>query len=244
MSRGVRPSSAERCDRAFFAGDARRLARRLLGQRLVRVLDDGTRLAGTIVETEAYPGVQDRAAHSFGGRRTARTEPMYGPPGTAYVYFTYGMHWCLNAVCGREEEPTAVLIRALEPTEGVEEMRRRRGIGGAKAATLLCSGPARLCQALEIDREMNGLDLATGESLFVERVRQRALGGAALENTPRIGVGYAGGWAGAMLRWFIRGNPHVSPGRNRLGSGGERGLVDGKGRATVLASARGVEGRP
>lgn len=231
---------ASRAARAFYAGDAPRLARRLLGQRLVRVLDDGTRLAGIIVETEAYLGVKDRAAHSFGGRRTARTEPMYGPPGTAYVYFTYGMHWCLNAVCGREGEPTAVLIRALEPTEGIEEMRRRRGIGDERASTALCSGPARLCQAMDIERGMNGRDLATDQVLFVERVRRRVIGAEALGNTPRIGVDYAGEWAGAMLRWFIRGNPHVSPGRNRDGSRGERGLVDGMGRATVQAAARGV----
>jgi DNA-3-methyladenine glycosylase len=205
--------SGERCGRAFFAGDPRRLARRLLGQRLVRVLDDGTRLAGIIVETEAYLGVKDRAAHSFGGRRTPRNEVMYGPPGTAYVYFTYGMHWCLNAVSGREGEPTAVLIRALHPTEGLERMRAHRRLGPGSSDRALCSGPARLCQALEIDRSLNGIDLASDGRLFVERARRRVIAPHGLGASPRIGVGYAGAWAARHLRWFIKASPHVSPGR-------------------------------
>ena len=108
----------DRIPRSFLAVDPEKLARRLLGQRLVRTLGDGTRLAGIIVETEAYLGVRDRAAHSFGGRRTPRNESMFARPGTAYVYFTYGMHHCVNVVCGRRDEPVAVLIRALEPVEG------------------------------------------------------------------------------------------------------------------------------
>jgi DNA-3-methyladenine glycosylase len=232
------PERTPRCDRTFFSGDAPGLARRLLGQRLVRILDDGTRLAGTIVETEAYLGVKDRAAHSFGGRRTPRTEPMYGPPGTAYVYFTYGMHWCLNAVCGREGQPTAVLIRALAPTEGPDAMRRLRGLAADRPLTTLCSGPARLCQALDINGVMSGRDLVTDPGLFVERVRRRVIGSARLGNSPRIGVGYAGRWAAAPLRWFIRDDPNVSPGRNRIAVPGERGLVDARGRATLISTDR------
>lgn len=187
----------------------------MLGQRLVRVLEDGTRLAGVIVETEAYLGVMDRAAHAFGGRRTARNESMYGPPGTAYVYFTYGMHHCFNIVCGRAGEPTAVLVRALEPTEGLDEMRRRRGLGPESPETSLCSGPAKVCQALGIDRGLDGIDLAADPRLLVERARVRAFPGERLANTARIGVGYAEDWAEAPLRWLVRGNPHVSGQRDR-----------------------------
>ena len=208
--------SGERCGRGFFGVGPVALAKRLLGQRLVRVLADGTRLAGEIVEVEAYLGVEDRAAHSFGGRRTARVEPMYGRPGTAYVYFTYGMHHCFNVVCGDVDEPVAVLIRALEPVAGITEMEARRrvkgGVKGGAGSSLLTSGPAKLCQAMEIDRRLNGIDLVTDSRLFIERVRVRSLPAVRMGNSPRIGVAYAGSWASEPLRWFILGNPHVSRG--------------------------------
>lgn len=205
--------AAARADRRFFATDAETLARRLLGQRLVRVLEDGTRLAGVIVETEAYLGERDAAAHSYGGRRTPRTEPMFGPPGTSYVYFTYGMHHCMNISAGREGEPVAVLIRALEPIEGVERMRAlRAGATSEKplAVQALANGPGRLCQALAIDRTLSGLDMTRSEVLFVERIRRRSLSEWQLVNTPRIGVDGAGAWAHRLLRWYIRGHPCVS----------------------------------
>jgi DNA-3-methyladenine glycosylase len=209
-----------RLRRADYATNPISLAQALIGRRLVRVLD-GERLAGTIVETEAYLGVEDLAAHSAGGRRTARTEPMYGPPGTAYVYFTYGMHHCMNVVCGREGEPVAVLLRALEPVEGLAIMRRLRQPKGAPPGrrlkdTDLCSGPGKLCQALAIDRAFSGADLAVHPHLFIEA--QSPAGGKPLgvldadhlDSSPRIGVSYAGAWASRPLRWFLRGNPHVS----------------------------------
>jgi DNA-3-methyladenine glycosylase len=199
-----------RAGRRFFARGPAELARRLLGQRLVRVLENGERLGGLIVETEAYLGAPDRAAHSFGGRRTARVEPMYGEPGTSYVYFTYGMHFCFNVVCGRVGEPVAVLIRALEPMEGVERMRELRG---GVADRDLCRGPARLCEALAIDRRLNGVDLAADGRLFIEVARGRPMESRHLANTPRIGVGYAGRWARRRLRWHVRASPHVSGGR-------------------------------
>jgi DNA-3-methyladenine glycosylase len=202
-----------RLGRAFFAAGAARVAERLLGCRLVRVLDDGTRLAGTIVEAEAYLGVRDRAAHSFGGRRTARNEAMYAEAGTAYVYFTYGMHHCFNVVCGRRGEPVAVLVRALEPTEGLEVMRRLRlGPGGGKRAkrgdTALCSGPAKLCAALAIDRSLNGIDLTRDGRLFLER--GRGIPAERIVRTARIGVAYAGAWARRKLRWVDAASEHVS----------------------------------
>lgn len=198
--------------RADFAHDSPTLARRLLGQRLVRVLETGERLAGLIVETEAYLGVPDRAAHSFGGRRTARVEPMYGPPGTAYVYFTYGMHHCFNVVAGRAGEPVAVLVRALAATEGLDAMRTRRSAarkGVGLRDTDLCSGPGKLCQALAIDRALTGLDLASDPRLWVERAGP-TLPASRLVNTVRVGVEGAGDWAGAPLRWHVAGDPHVS----------------------------------
>lgn len=197
-----------RATRRFFARNADELARRLLGQRLVRMLEDGTRLSGLIVETEAYLGITDRAAHSFGGRRTARVEPMYARPGTSYVYFTYGMHHCFNVVCGQVGEPVAVLIRALEPEEGIEAMRQHRG-----ASRDLCRGPARLCEALQIDRGLDAIDLATDPRLFIELARKRPMERDRLVNTPRIGIAYAGAWARRRLRWHIAGHPDVSRGR-------------------------------
>lgn len=200
-----------RLTRRFFTRDPVTLARSLLGQVLVRVLDDGTRLAGRIVETEAYLGVEDAAAHSFGGRRTDRVASMYLGGGHAYVYFTYGMHWCMNIVADGAGTPTACLLRALEPREGVEAMRRNRA-GKAAAARLkdtqLCSGPAKLAQALAITREFDGEDLVTSPRLFIERAEP--IHAEQIIASARVGVGYAGAWADRPLRFHIGGNPHVS----------------------------------
>ncbi len=201
--------------RAFFRRDPITLARALLGQRLVRALstDDGRtiRLAGLIVEVEAYLGVEDRAAHTFGGRRTARNESMWGDGGYAYVYFTYGMHHCLNVVAETAGEPTAVLLRALEPTEGIEVMQDQRP--AARRETDLASGPGKLCRALGIDRGLDRADLIGGEALWIERVQKNTLPRARIGVGPRVGVGYAGPWAERPLRFFLRGNPHVSRAR-------------------------------
>ncbi len=197
-----------RASRRFFATDPITLAKRLIGQRLVRVMPGGERVSGIIVETEAYLGVKDRAAHPFGGRRTARVEPMYGPPGTAYVYFTYGMHYCFNTVCGKEGEPVAVLVRALEPDEGLGFMKRHRGRGVEERD--LCRGPARLCEALAIDGRLSGLDLPSDPRLFIEVARGRPMESRRLSNTARIGIGEKGVWKRRLLRWHVRGSPHVS----------------------------------
>ena len=203
-----------RLTRRDFALDPQALAQRLLGQRLVRILPGGERLAGVIVETEAYLGIEDRAAHSFGGRRTARVEPMYGKPGTAYVYFTYGMHHCFNVVAGKVDEPVAVLVRALRPVEGLDLMRRLRTGRAAGRSKLddteLCSGPAKLCQALAIDRRESGIDLTTSPSLYLARASSRPATRTEIGVSPRIGVEYAGEWAGRPLRYFFRDDPNVS----------------------------------
>lgn len=197
-----------------FDADAVTTARRLLGQTLVRVLD-GRRLAGTIVEVEAYLGPPDRAAHTFGGRRTARNASMWLGGGHAYVYFTYGLHHCLNVVCGAPGDGTAVLIRALEPIEGQEEMFRRRP--AARRAEALCSGPARLTEALAVDRALDGIDLRSHPALWIERARGRPLPDARIAATPRIGVDFAGAWARRRLRFLVRDSAHVSGPRRLAG---------------------------
>jgi DNA-3-methyladenine glycosylase len=183
---------------------------------LVRVLDDGTRLAGRIVETEAYLGVIDRAAHSYCGRRTPRNAAMWGPAGHAYVYFVYGLHHCMNVVAEGPERPSAVLIRALEPLEGLDIMRAQRAgrrSGARLRDTDLCSGPAKLAQALRLDRALDGADLVTGSELFLERGPPVAA--EQIIAAPRIGVAYAGEWPDEALRFYVGGNPHVSRWRAR-----------------------------
>jgi len=197
-----------RLDRPFFALGAATLARRLLGCVLVRT-GGGRRRAGVIVESEAYLGVRDRASHAFGGRRTPRNESMYARPGTLYVYFTYGMHFCCNVVCAAEGDPQAVLVRALAPLDGVDAMRRARG---GRDGVDLCSGPARLCQALGIDRALDGEDLTRSDRVHLEPPPPGFLPGP-VGRSARIGVGSAHEWATRPLRWFLRTNPHVSRAR-------------------------------
>lgn len=204
-------------DRDWLAVDAVTCAERLIGATLVRILPGGARMAGVIVETEAYCGAADRAAHTFGGRRTARNESMYQRAGTAYVYFTYGMHFCMNVVCGDEGEGVAVLLRALEPIEGFDLMRAHRA-GKRDAASLaerdLCSGPAKLCAALRVDRDLDRADLLDPASpltlRFDEAHRERVRRGGILR-TPRIGIDSAGEpWVSAPLRFVASGSPFAS----------------------------------
>jgi DNA-3-methyladenine glycosylase len=183
----------------FYARPTPEVARRLLGHVVVSDVG-GRRTGGRIVETEAYIGPDDPACHAFGYRRTPRTEVLYAAPATAYVYFTYGMHWCLNVVTEPVDYPAAVLIRALEPLVGLEVMRRRRG--GVRDRQL-CAGPARLCQALGITGAQNGTSLIEG------RVRILRGGGRRprVAVTPRIGVTTAVDWP---LRFTIEGSRWTS----------------------------------
>ena len=142
--------------RSFFASHSRELAPLLLNKLLVR-----GRRVGRIVEVEAYAGTADPASHAFRGR-TARNATMFGPPGHLYVYFSYGMHFCANVVCGEDGEASAVLLRALTPLAGMDEMRAARG-PAARLDRDLCSGPGKLCQALGLDRSFDGADLVTGD---------------------------------------------------------------------------------
>jgi len=190
--------------RDFFVRDTLTVARELLGQRLVRVLD-GERLTGHIVEVEAYIGEDDQACHARFGR-TRRNAPMYGPPGHAYVYLIYGMHHCLNIVTEREGYPAAVLIRALEPLEGIDEMRARRG---GRPDLPLTSGPARLCQALDIDRQFNGADMCAPDAiLFLEE--GTFVPDEAVATGPRIGVRGDGVAATSPWRFYTQGNQYIS----------------------------------
>jgi DNA-3-methyladenine glycosylase len=155
---------SKRIERGFFAGDARSAARRLLGTYLVRVMD-GRRIGGMIVECEAYRGEEDLGCHAKAGL-TPRTRVMYGPPGHAYVYFTYGMHWMLNFVVEAEGFPAAVLVRAIAPLEGIDQIAAHRSGRPRRQWT---DGPGKVCQALAIDRSFNGADLCTPEAeLFLE----------------------------------------------------------------------------
>lgn len=166
---------------AFFARPAPLVAPDLLGCVLVRELA-GVRLAGRIVETEAYLGSEDAASHAFRGP-TARNRAMFGPPGHAYVYLIYGIHHCLNVVTGPAGAGQAVLIRAVQPLAGIEIMQQRRG---RQALQDLCSGPGKLCQAFAIDRALDGHDLLAGAALWLEPGQSPA---AAILSGPRVGVG-------------------------------------------------------
>jgi DNA-3-methyladenine glycosylase len=192
----------------FFNRDTETVARELLGCTLVHIVN-GTRLSGMIVETEAYLGIKDRACHSFGGRRTNRTESLYLRGGAAYVYFVYGMHYCFNVVTRDTRHPEAVLIRALEPLEGIDEMRARRK--GVTSDRQLTNGPAKLCQALGIDASCDR-KLLTSEPLFLEH-GSKGNGRAnrfEIEASPRIGIDYAKEAAPWPLRFSMRGNAFVS----------------------------------
>ncbi|HEY6807341.1 MAG TPA: DNA-3-methyladenine glycosylase [Gemmatimonadales bacterium] len=183
----------------FYARDTKAVARALLGHILVSDVG-GRRTAGRIVETEAYVGPHDPACHAWGGRRTPRLEPLYGPPGAAYIYFTYGMHWCLNAVTEAVGYPAAVLIRALEPVEGLAVMRRRRGAVPDRA---LCAGPARLCEALGVTGRLDGTGLQRGVLRILDAGRRRRQ----VRVTPRIGITRAVDWP---LRFVLAGTPWAS----------------------------------
>jgi DNA-3-methyladenine glycosylase len=188
-----------RLPRAFYARPTLQVARQLLGQRLVRVERSGRRTSGWIVEAEAYVGQSDLGCHAHVGR-TARNATMWGPPGHAYVYFTYGMHWMLNVVTEDEGYPAAVLLRAILPSEGERRMRRRRG---ARPARALTDGPAKLCQALAVDRRLDGHDLcAPAAVLFFERSQQVPTRN--VTRGPRVGLnGVPEPWKGKPWRFQV-----------------------------------------
>jgi DNA-3-methyladenine glycosylase len=180
------------------------VARELLGKLLVVPTRDGTRVSGIIVETEAYRGPKDRASHAYGGRRTKRTETMYGIGGTAYVYFVYGMYNQFNVVTNVRDIPHAVLVRALEPAEGIEIMRERRHIHSDHQLT---NGPGKLCIALGIDRNLDRADL-TNNTVWLEQ--GKPVSRSKIASGPRVGIDYAEEWIDKPWRFWIKDNPFVS----------------------------------
>ncbi|HEY2853707.1 MAG TPA: DNA-3-methyladenine glycosylase [Gemmatimonadaceae bacterium] len=187
--------------REFYDRPTELVARELLGAILECRTPQGL-ASGRIVETEAYIGEHDLACHATAGR-TTRTEPLYGAPGMAYVYFIYGMYWCFNAVTRAEGQPSAVLVRALEPLEGIDLMRARRRLLGRRDVELT-NGPGKLCQALGIDGSHNriALDESPLRILPGDNVPRDAV-----TVTPRIGISRSADW---MLRWFVSDSPFVS----------------------------------
>jgi DNA-3-methyladenine glycosylase len=199
-------------DRGFYLRDTLTVARDLLGKLLVHETPE-YRVAGRIVETEAYIGPEDKGSHSYGGRRTARTEVMYGIGGTAYVYFIYGMYHCFNVVTEDTDKPAAVLVRAVEPIEGEEHMALLRY--GRELAALsrkqrlgISNGPGKLCRAMDIDKAENGLDLC-GSKLYICDIPREPF---SIKSSPRINIDYAEEYAQKPWRFYIEGNRYVSKG--------------------------------
>src|SRR6195256_3526365 len=179
------------------------VARELLGKLLVVPTARGKRVSGMIVEAEAYRGPQDRAAHSYGGRRTRRTETMYGIGGPANLFFFYGMYYQFNVVTNVADNPHAVLIRAVEPVEGIELMRKRRH---GQPDHNLTNGPGKLCLAMGIDRRLDAADLV-GNRVWIEDAKKIPRSGIA--SGPRVGIDYAQEWKDKLWRFWIKDNPYV-----------------------------------
>ena len=195
---------------AFFRRPTEVVAAELIGKIVVSTVG-GLLTAGRIVETEAYLGYDDPASHGYRHHRNARNEALFGPPGIWYVYLSYGMHWCANLVCQRAGLASAVLLRALEPLEGLDVMRERRG---ELPDRQLCSGPGRLCQALGINRDLDGSAMAEGPVVVLRGDRVAV---SAISATPRIGITKAADWP---LRFHLAGSRWTS---RKEKSGGSRG---------------------
>jgi DNA-3-methyladenine glycosylase len=206
--RARRPPLGPALPASFYARETELVARELLGAVLECRAPDGA-ARGRIVETEAYLGPHDAAAHSAAGL-TERNRHLHGPPGMAYVYFIYGVHWCVNAVTREAGWGSAVLIRALEPIDGVAHMRRRRGAHIADVA--LTNGPGKRCQALGVDGRYDGTMLTNGP---LRILRGSPVVDADVDVTTRIGIRKA---ADLPLRWLVKSSPYVSGTRGRGGS--------------------------
>jgi DNA-3-methyladenine glycosylase len=223
--------------RAFFERPSEVVARDLLGRFLVREIA-GERLVLRLVEVEAYLGPGDRAAHTWGGRRTERVRSMYLGGGHAYVYRIYGIHHCLNVVTGRPGDGTAVLLRAGEAIEGGRRMARRRHVAGAPRPGHLAGGPGKLCQALDVGHELDGASLLAG---VLRIVAGEPVDDAAVVRGPRVGVDYAGEAASWPLRFALAGSAEVSRPRPRAPLTSSEGIGSVR-RATASRTAAGRRG--
>jgi DNA-3-methyladenine glycosylase len=202
---GQRNVIKTKLSRGFYTrANVLKISRDLLGKLLVVPDETGRRISGKIVEVEAYRGPEDRASHAYGGRRTKRTETMYGEGGIAYVYFVYGMYNQFNVVTNVKDTPHAILVRALEPVEGIETMRIRRH---SHADRNLTSGPGKLCLAMGIDRQLDGADLL-GDRVWIEEFDKVPV--SKIARGPRIGIDYAEEWIEKPWRFWIKGNEFVS----------------------------------
>ena len=198
------PKSAKLPREFYLRPDVLTVSRDLLGKLLVVPGPNGERVSGMIVEVEAYRGPEDRASHAYGGRRTKRTETMYGTGGVAYVYFVYGMYYQFNVVSNVAGIPHAILVRALEPVEGIEIMRERRH---PHPDHNLTSGPGKLCIAMGIDRQLDAADLL-GNQVWLEDYE--TISPRRIDRGPRIGIDYAENWIDKPWRFWIRDNSYVS----------------------------------
>lgn len=191
-------------DRQFYQGSALEVGKNILGLSLVHKSKEGI-TKGKIVEVEAYMGSADKAAHSYSNKKTSRTEIQYQEGGYAYIYLIYGMHYCMNIVCNQIEIPEVVLIRALEPIEGIEIMKKRRN---TDKLMNLCSGPGKLCAAMGIGKEQYGLDLC-GDELYIEKPND-FLGKFEIDVSKRINIDYSGEAKDFEWRYTIRDNKFIS----------------------------------
>lgn len=197
-------------DKTFYRRDTLPVAKELLGKKLVHKIN-GKILSGIIVETEAYMGIQDKAAHSYGGRKTERTKVMFEAGGVSYIYFIYGLYYCFNVVTAEEGIPQAVLIRALQPVEGIEDMALLRVNKNIKELTKkqiinIANGPAKLCSALKLDKTLNAVSL-TSDILYIEDVNYNNF---EIVETTRIGIDYAEEAKDYPWRFYIKDNPYIS----------------------------------
>ena len=200
----------KKLDREFYNRDSIVVARELLGKVLVHEID-GNRISAKIVETEAYMGIEDKAAHSYEGRRTPRVEVMYGGPGFTYVFMIYGMHSCFNVVVNKKGTPQAVLVRAVEPLEGKDWMAQKRFGMPYEALTKsqrknLTNGPGKLCRACSIDRSLNGMDLCSNRLYIEEGIKEEF----DIVTTKRVGIDYAEEAKDFPWRFYIKENENVS----------------------------------
>ncbi len=193
-----------RLDLSFYQKDAITLAQDLLGKLLIREID-GEKIMAKIVETEAYMGPEDKAAHSYNNKRTERTEVMFGRAGRAYIYLIYGKYYCLNIVAALENIPQAVLIRAVEPVKGVEIIKKNRPIKSQKIQDLT-NGPGKLCDALKIDKSFNGTDLVYENQLYILDHPQNFK----IQSSKRINIDYAQEYKDKLWRFYIKENSFVS----------------------------------
>lgn len=197
-------------NREFYNRDSLIVAKELLGKVLVHHVN-GEKITAKIVETEAYMGVDDKAAHSYGGRRTQRVEVMYGDPGFSYVFIIYGMHYCFNVVTKEKGNPQAVLIRALEPLDGLDIMAYNRFSKSYNDLTNaqiknLTNGPGKLCSAMLIDKSLNGENLC-GNNLYIEDIDNENF---SIVSTKRVGIDYAEEAKNYPWRFYIKDNKYVS----------------------------------